>query len=193
MQKPAQKRIKPAGAAAPTAKTQPSPKKVKAAPRVANSSKQGRRAQDDSSQPTAAAATEGKLQKCTRLSVFRSEEGDIFHPGDSAYVVMDADRFDEDAEMSEPCEVCGHVEKADELGEATAMLECNTCLRGFHTSCLSPPLQQVPKVRVERASSPADVAASSRVCSDKWHREWPPLASTAPTSMPLAGHGLPER
>lgn len=78
-------------------------------------------------------------------------------------------------EEDEPCEVCGAVERArvpeqaparrgrfagrrraagaaaeqreEEQGELVPMLECGSCLRGFHLDCLDPPLGAVPKAR----------------------------------------------
>ncbi|KAK9805893.1 hypothetical protein WJX73_002145 [Symbiochloris irregularis] len=37
------------------------------------------------------------------------------------------------------------VEKLDRAGQEAPMLECSSCLRGYHTSCLSPPLSHIPK------------------------------------------------
>ena len=80
------------------------------------------------------------------LSVYSSREDEAFRVGDCAYVVMDPERYDEAAEGNEPCEVCGQIELAYSRDEQVPMLECSTCLRGYHLSCLVPPLQDVPEV-----------------------------------------------
>ena len=45
-------------------------------------------------------------------------------------------------EEDEPCEECGSAEQAED----SHLLECDRCLRGFHTGCLDPPLDGVPEV-----------------------------------------------
>lgn len=67
--------------------------------------------------------------------------GDQFHVGDSAYLIM-TDDFDEDEFAEEEvCQVCGSAEQED-----VPILECNQCLLGYHLNCLKPPLAEVPKV-----------------------------------------------
>ena len=105
-----------------------------------------------------AAATAPKAQPRQRLSVYKDERGEVYRPSDSAYVIMDPERFNEEAEGCEPCEVCGEVEKADELGQDVPMLECSQCLRGYHISCLTPELDEVPQVKVcHQPGCPAQV------------------------------------
>lgn len=66
-------------------------------------------------------------------------EGEIFAVGDSAYVVSEKTvDFEEDEDV--PCAVCGEAPDADKI-----MLECDTCLRGWHMSCLKPPMTRVPE------------------------------------------------
>ena len=66
-------------------------------------------------------------------------EGVIFSVGDSVYVVSDnTEDFDEDEDV--PCTKCGEAPEPDRI-----MLECDTCLRGWHMSCLKPPLTEVPE------------------------------------------------
>jgi origin recognition complex subunit 1 len=86
---------------------------------------------------TAAAATAAvpkrKYWKMVNL------EGVIFSVGDSVYVVSDnTEDFDEDEDV--PCTKCGEAPEPDRI-----MLECDTCLRGWHMSCLKPPLTEVPE------------------------------------------------
>ena len=65
-------------------------------------------------------------------------EGEIFRVGDSAYVVNEKTvDFEEDEDV--PCMVCGEAPDADR-----PMLECDTCLSGWHLCCLKPPLTRVP-------------------------------------------------
>ena len=59
--------------------------------------------------------------------------------GDSAYVVTSAD-FDWAADTREPCALCGQLPDAED----SPMLECENCLRGYHTACLQ---EEVLKVR----------------------------------------------
>ena len=46
-------------------------------------------------------------------------------------------------EEDEPCEICGSCRQT----KRKPLLECSGCLRGFHTTCLTPPLKSVPEVR----------------------------------------------
>ena len=71
-----------------------------------------------------------------------SYDGETFKVGDSAYVVMDPDAFDWEAEEEEVCQVCGSA-------EGDTLLECDRCLLGYHLKCLKPPLKDVPKVLLE--------------------------------------------
>lgn len=100
-------------------------------------------------------------QQRKQLSVYRDEEGEAFRPGDSAYVVLDADRYDEANEGEEPCEICGQAGLTGSSGEETPMLECSGCLRGYHISCLTPPLQQVPEVSPNSVSTTSWLDRSS--------------------------------
>lgn len=68
-------------------------------------------------------------------------DGDTFSVGDSAYVRMTNSFNAEDFADVEVCQVCGQAEPED-----VAMLECNKCLQGYHLTCLTPPLAEVPKV-----------------------------------------------
>lgn len=68
-------------------------------------------------------------------------DGDTFSVGDSAYVMM-TNSFDVDEFADvEVCQVCG-----DTGPEELTMLECTKCLEGYHLSCLTPPLTEVPAV-----------------------------------------------
>lgn len=77
-----------------------------------------------------------------------SHGGYEYKVGDCAYVVTDVEAFnaagglDEGSEY-ETCEVCHKATKED----GAVMLECDTCLRGFHTTCLRPrlPKHKVPE------------------------------------------------
>lgn len=72
-------------------------------------------------------------------------EGVTYRVGDSAYIILEAGEYNISSD-AEPCEVCGKVNKR--LGRKDVpLLECDKCLRGFHLSCLVPPLQGVPDVR----------------------------------------------
>ena len=68
-------------------------------------------------------------------------DGDTFSVGDSAYVRMTNSFNAEDFADVELCQICGQAEPED-----IAMLECNKCLQGYHLTCLTPPLAEVPKV-----------------------------------------------
>ena len=47
-------------------------------------------------------------------------------------------------EGEDVCEICGlGVDEEDEEG-SNAMLECDGCLKGYHISCLDPPLHEIP-------------------------------------------------
>ncbi|KAF8073069.1 ORC1A [Scenedesmus sp. PABB004] len=65
-------------------------------------------------------------------------DGEVIGPGDDAYVRLDEYEYEEDED--EACEVC-HSSKCRRGNE---ILECSTCLRGFHLRCLAPPLKAVP-------------------------------------------------
>ena len=81
----------------------------------------------------AAAAPKRKYWKCVNL------EGEKFAVGDSVYVVNEKTvDFDDDEDC--PCMVCGEAPNADRI-----MLECDTCLSGWHMCCLKPPLTRVPE------------------------------------------------
>ena len=62
------------------------------------------------------------------------------------YVVRDVDRVAACQQAAEPCEVCQLAVRRTK-GREVPMLECERCLRGYHTSCLEPPLASVPKAR----------------------------------------------
>jgi origin recognition complex subunit 1 len=68
--------------------------------------------------------------------------------GDDAYVITDTADFEASGghreEEDEPCELCHSAEQTD----ASPLLECDRCLRAFHTHCLDPPLKAVPGVDV---------------------------------------------
>lgn len=77
----------------------------------------------------------------------RTIDGGIVKVGDSAYCVLKLEEFNElrtkqGLDDLQPCEVCDKIIKKPK----SALLECNKCLRGYHLSCLSPPLQSVPEV-----------------------------------------------
>ncbi|KAG9449492.1 hypothetical protein H6P81_009457 [Aristolochia fimbriata] len=65
------------------------------------------------------------------------DEGE-FEIGDDVYVKRreDASSDDDDPEVEECC-ICFKSGKS-------VMIECDTCLRGFHLKCLKPPLKEVP-------------------------------------------------
>lgn len=67
--------------------------------------------------------------------------GDTFHVGDSAYLMMTIDFNEDEFAEEEVCQVCGSAEQED-----VPILECNKCLLGYHLNCLKPPLAEVPKV-----------------------------------------------
>jgi hypothetical protein len=65
--------------------------------------------------------------------------------GDDAYIIVDMKAFEAAGgfeESDEPCELCGEAQQSD----ANLLLECERCLRGFHMTCLDPPLSAVPEV-----------------------------------------------
>ncbi|XP_068641694.1 origin of replication complex subunit 1A-like isoform X2 [Aristolochia californica] len=66
------------------------------------------------------------------------DEGE-FEIGDDVYVKRreDASADDEDPEVEE-CRICFKSGKS-------VMIECDTCLSGFHLKCLKPPLKDVPE------------------------------------------------
>ncbi|WIA29405.1 hypothetical protein OEZ86_011909 [Tetradesmus obliquus] len=68
----------------------------------------------------------------------RQVDGEVFGPGDDVYLALD--EFDNDEEEEEACEVCG----SSSSKRGNAILECSTCLRGFHLRCLMPRLKAVP-------------------------------------------------
>ena len=70
-----------------------------------------------------------------------SADGETFHVGDSAYLIMTEDFDEDDFAAEEFCQVCGSAEQVD-----VPILECNKCLLGYHLNCLRPPLAEVPKV-----------------------------------------------
>ena len=63
--------------------------------------------------------------------------------GDSAYIIMEPGEYGAEEEY-EPCEVCGRAKKTASRREIP-LLECDRCLRGYHLTCLEPPLPHVPK------------------------------------------------
>lgn len=68
-------------------------------------------------------------------------DGNTFSGGDSVYIMM-TNSFDVDEFADvEVCQVCGQTEPED-----VPILECNKCLQGYHLTCLTPPLEEVPKV-----------------------------------------------
>lgn len=74
-------------------------------------------------------------------------DGEVFERGDCAYVISDRTvdfGYDEEEELCEACNAAtsphGHGDGAD------IMLECDSCLRGWHLDCLNPPLADVPEV-----------------------------------------------
>ncbi|CAD7703936.1 unnamed protein product, partial [Ostreobium quekettii] len=64
--------------------------------------------------------------------------GYSFHVHDCAYIVLDWDKFEANHNDAEPCVYCGSVDATEE------MLECDKCLKGYHTACLTPPLEELP-------------------------------------------------
>lgn len=84
-------------------------------------------------------------------------EGETYHVGDAACVIMRPDTFDDDFEEDETCAVCGEVQRMRVVAASKSrhkreqevpMLECARCLWGFHLDCLDPPLPAVPQVRL---------------------------------------------
>lgn len=67
-------------------------------------------------------------------------DGTLFEAGDFVYIKKtDGDKEESDEELEE-CRVCGNCPQ-----EGEDMLECDTCLGGFHLGCLDPPLEEVPE------------------------------------------------
>jgi origin recognition complex subunit 1 len=67
-----------------------------------------------------------------------NEDGIEFQVGDAVYVRKFDDNASESDTEVEDCQICGS------RNEET-MLECDSCLGGFHLTCLSPPLESVPE------------------------------------------------
>ncbi|CAM6118375.1 unnamed protein product [Calypogeia fissa] len=65
-------------------------------------------------------------------------DGIVFHEGDDVYIKkMENDGPESDSE-AEDCRICG-------IADEVTMLECDSCLNGFHLTCFSPPLDSVPE------------------------------------------------
>ena len=65
--------------------------------------------------------------------------------GDSAYVALEVDEGLCSDEELEVCEICEKTHKKRGRREVP-LLECETCLRGYHLDCINPPLAAVPEV-----------------------------------------------
>ena len=70
-------------------------------------------------------------------------EAVTYRVGDSAYIIMEPGVYGSEEEY-EPCEVCARAKKTAGRREIP-LLECDRCLRGYHLTCLEPPLPDVPK------------------------------------------------
>jgi hypothetical protein len=66
-------------------------------------------------------------------------DGTLFEAGDYVYIKKSDDAGAESDEELEECRICGNCPS-----EGENMLECDTCLGGFHMGCLDPPLVEVP-------------------------------------------------
>lgn len=66
-------------------------------------------------------------------------DGTLFEVGDYVYIKKSDDAGAESDEELEECRICGNCPS-----EGENMLECDTCLGGFHMGCLDPPLMEVP-------------------------------------------------
>ena len=62
------------------------------------------------------------------------------------YVIKDLERVAAAQDAAEPCEECQQAVRRGRGGKEEPLLECEQCERGFHLSCLDPPLRSVPKV-----------------------------------------------
>ena len=82
-------------------------------------------------------------------------------PGGHGPVI--AQDFEDEREL---CELCGKVDKQAKgrRGQAIPLLECGKCLRGFHSSCLAPPLSSIPEVRTPDSQdcTPVDLGSCFR-------------------------------
>jgi hypothetical protein len=67
-------------------------------------------------------------------------DGTLFEVGDYVYIKKSDDAGAESDEELEECRICGNCPS-----EGENMLECDTCLGGFHMGCLDPPLMEVPE------------------------------------------------
>jgi origin recognition complex subunit 1 len=85
-----------------------------------------------------AARKEGKIAKVQYYKKVVYDGGE-FEVGDDVYVKRrdDATSDEEDPEV-EDCKLC--FSSGDEI-----MIECDSCLGGFHLKCLTPPLKEVPE------------------------------------------------
>ncbi|KDD73179.1 hypothetical protein H632_c2454p0, partial [Helicosporidium sp. ATCC 50920] len=162
------RKTRSASQAAPTAAPKPlsvaSSVKLRAAPKAASSTAESK-----------AALSVKALEKADKKRHLRSIEVDeeVLSVGDDVYIILDANAIanlecvesiaEEDIE---PCLACHSVERANSL-----MIECDSCLRGFHLCCLAPPLSSIPEGDWECDSCsqglpprpPAQLTARSRV------------------------------
>ena len=68
----------------------------------------------------------------------------------------------------ELCEVCGKTDKRSKgRSGKVPLLECEKCLRAFHSDCCSPPLKKVPEVHTSRSPHMrCDVHRNKDACSE---------------------------
>ena len=62
-------------------------------------------------------------------------------------MVVDLEAFAQSGGMEEedePCEICASAVQSAE----SPLLECDRCLRGYHTDCLNLPLEDIPEVKL---------------------------------------------
>ena len=74
-------------------------------------------------------------------------DGEEFSVGDAVYVVLDDNllpelRHSTDADFDDDIYRCALCRGDD--SDSNIMIECGECLRGYHLSCLDPPLSEVP-------------------------------------------------
>lgn len=74
---------------------------------------------------------------------YKDSDGKVVHEtfraGHDLYVKLLT--YEDYPEGDEPCEVCHLTDNPHK------MLECSTCLRGFHMHCLKPKVKKIPEVR----------------------------------------------
>ena len=103
--------------------------------------------------PQKPAARKAAPKPAARRYLEEAEVEEItYRVGDSAYIIMEPGEYGSEEEY-EPCEVCERAKKTAGRREIP-LLECDRCLRGYHLTCLEPPLPHVPEASKQENPRP---------------------------------------